>query len=221
MKNILKLENYELLNQKVYRVLKNAIIRGDLAPNSKLSLQEIAKSLKISTTPVREAINKLESEGFVKIIPNRGIKIEKINIDDIQEILQIRAFLDGLIAKLATKKISDKEIDKLMEIINEMEHCAKEDDRLAYNELDIQFHNFILNISGNGRLKEIYNNLISHAQRFRIRTLKIPDRMSKSFQEHRDIAFAIKERNCDEANKLSQIHIENILKSILEDEKRG
>jgi len=86
MKNILKLENYELLNQKVYRVLKNAIVRGDLAPNSKLSLQEIAKSLKISTTPVREAINKLASEGFVKIIPNRGIKIEKINIDDIQEI---------------------------------------------------------------------------------------------------------------------------------------
>ena len=75
-----------------------------------------------------------------------------------------------MIAKLATKKISDKEIDKLMEIINEMGHCAKEDDRLAYNDLDIQFHDFILNISRNGRLKEIYNNLILHAQRFRIRT---------------------------------------------------
>ena len=119
-----------------------------------------------------------------------------------------------MIAKLATKKISDKEIDKLMEIINEMEHCVKEDDRLAYNDLDVQFHDFILNISGNGRLKEIYNNT-GYVQ------LKISGRMNLSFKEHKNIALAIKERNCDEANKLSQIHIENILKSILKDEKRG
>ena len=220
MKNFLKLENYELLSQKVYYALKNAIVRGDLKPNSKLTLSEISESLGVSNTPIREAINKLASEGFLKIIPNRGIIIEKINIDDIQEILQIRAALDGLIAKLASKKISDKETDNLLEIINEMQYNVKKDDRLTYNDLDIQFHNFILNISGNGRLKEIYNNLIIHAQSFRIRTLSIPNRMNLSFKEHRDIALAIKERNPDKADKLSQIHVENILKSILEDEKK-
>ena len=220
MKSFLKLENYELLSQKVYHALKNAIARGDLKPNSKLMLSEISKCLGVSNTPIREAINKLASEGFVKIIPNRGITIEKINIDDIQEILQIRAALDGLIAKLASKKISDKEIDDLLEIINEMKYNVKKDDRLTYNDLDIQFHNFILNISRNRRLREIYNNLIMHAQSFRIRTLSIPNRMNLSFKEHRDIALAIKERNPDKADKLSQIHVENILKSILEDEKK-
>jgi DNA-binding GntR family transcriptional regulator len=220
MKNELKMENYELLNQKTYRILKQAIVRGDLAPNSKLALNEIAKSLGISNTPVREAINKLSSEGFVKIIPNKGIIVKEVNIDDLQEILHIRTFLDGLIAKLAAKKITDKEIRDMMGIINKMEYAVKRDDRLTYNDLDIQFHDFLLNITENNKLKEIYNNLIVHAYRFRIRTLKISDRMGKSLKEHKEIALKIKERNPDEANRVSQEHIESILYSIEEDEKR-
>ena len=215
----LKLKNYELLNHKTYRVLKQAIIRGDLKPNSKLILTEIAKSLGISNTPIREAINKLSSEGFINIIPNKGIRIVKINIDDMREILEIRAFLDGLIAKLAAKKITDKGIVNMMKIINKMEYIVKEDDRLTYNDLDIKFHDFLLNITENNKLKEIYNNLIVRAYRFRIRTLKIPDRMGKSLKEHKEIALKIKERNPDEANRVSQEHIESILRSIEEDEK--
>ena len=216
----LKLENYELLSQKVYHVLKNAIVRGDLAPNSKLILTEIAKSLGVSNTPIREAINKLVSEGLIKIIPNKGILVKEINIDDFQEILQVRAFLDGLIAKIASKKITDKEIGNMMKIIKKMENCVKKDDRLTYNDLDIQFHDFLLNITGNNKLKEIYNNLINQGNRLRIRTLKIPDRMGKSLKEHREIALEIKKRNPDGANRVSQKHIESISKSIEEDEKK-
>ena len=216
----LKLENYELLNQKAYRVLKRAIIRGDLTPNSKLILSEIAQSLGISNTPIREAVNKLASDGLVKIIPNKGIIIKEINIDDFQEILQVRAFLDGMIAKLSVEKITDKEIDDMMEITHEMEQCVKEDDRLTYNDLDIKFHDFLLTIAGNNTLKKIYNNLIVHGHRFRLRTLKIPDRMGKSLKEHLEIALKIKERNPDEATRVSKEHIESILYSIEEDEKK-
>jgi len=216
----IKLENYELLNQKAYRVLKRAIIRGELTPNSKLILSEIAKSLGISNTPVREAINKLASDGLVKIIPNKGIVVKEINIDDFQEILQVRAFLDGLIAKLSAEKITDKEIGNMMEIIVKMEDCVKEDDRLTYNDLDVKFHDFLLTIAGNNALKEIYNNLIVHGHRFRLRSLKIPDRMGKSLKEHLKIALRVKERNPDEANRASQEHIESILRSIEADEKK-
>jgi len=212
MKNILKLGNYELLSQKAYRVLKRAIIRGDLTPNSKLILTEIAKSLRISITPIREAISKLASEGLVTIIPNKGMMVKEIDIDDFQESLQVRAFLDGLIAKLATEKITDKEIDNMMGMMHEMEQCVKEDDRLTYNDLDIKFHDFLLTIAENNTLKEIYNNLIEHGYRFRLRTLKISDRMGKSLKEHREIALKIKERNPDEANRVSQKHIESISK---------
>ena len=216
----LKLENYELLSQKGYHVLKNAIVRGELAPNSKLILTEIAKSLGVSNTPIREAINKLVSEGLIKIIPNKGIIVKEVNIDDFQESLQVRAFLDGLIGKLASKKITDKEIGNMMKIIKKMENCVKKDDRLTYNDLDIKFHDFLLNISGNNKLKEVYNNLINQGIRFRLRTLKISDRMGKSLKEHGEIALKVKERNPDEANRASQEHIESILQSIEEDEKK-
>lgn len=221
MKNNFKLGNYELLNQKTYHILKRAIIRGDLTPNSKLILTEIAKSLGISITPIREAINKLASEGLVTIIPNKGMIVKEINIDDFQEILQIRAFLDGLIVKISLQKIADKEIDEMMEIIHEMEQCVKEDDRITYNDLDIKFHDIFLNIAGNNTLKEIYNKLTEQGYRFRLRTLKITDRMNKSLEEHKEIAFNVKERNLDEAVRVSQKHIESISKSIEEDEKKS
>ena len=217
----IKLENYELLNQKVYHALKKAIIRGDIKQNSKLVLTEIAKSLGVSNTPIREAVNKLASEGLVKIIPNKGIIVKEINIDDFREILQIRAFLDGLIIKIALQKITDKEIDETMEIIHEMEQCVKEDNRITYNDLDIKFHDIFLNIAGNNTLKEIYNKLTEQGYRFRLRTLKITDRMNKSLKEHKEIAFNVKERNLDEAVRVSQKHIENISKSIEEDEKKS
>jgi len=157
----------------------------------------------------------------VTIIPNKGIIVKEINIDDFQEILQVRVFLDGLIAKLATEKIMDKEIDDMMEILHKMEKCVKEDDRLTYNDLDIKFHDFLLTIAGNYTLKEIYNNLIVNDHRFRLRTLKISDRMGKSLKEHREIVLKIKERKPDKANKASQEHIKSILNSLERDEKKS
>jgi len=220
IKEVLKVQNYELLSQKAYRILKEAIVRGEIESNTKLTLQEIAQYMGISKTPIREAINQLASEGLVKLIPNKGIVINEISIDDFQEILQIRSALDGLIAGVAAKKINDKEINTMMKIINDMELCVKKDDRLIYNDLDIKFHDLLLNIVGNQKLIEVYNHLISQAHKFRLRTLKLAYRMSKSLNEHKKIALAVKERDPITANLVSHEHINSILNSLEEDEKR-
>jgi DNA-binding GntR family transcriptional regulator len=217
---MLKIKNYELLNQKVYKTLKKAILMGEIKPNTKLSLQEISKSLQISVTPIREAVSKLESEGLINVIPNKGFVINKISIDDFQEILQIRAALEGLIAELATKRITDEEIDNMMEIIKEMEISVKKDDRLEYNDLDIKFHDFLLIIAENKKLKEVYRRLVLQVYKFRLRTLKLSYRMQKSLEEHKSIALRIKERDSDGAIRASQEHIKSILQSLEEDEER-
>ena len=220
MKDALSIHNYELLSQKAYRILKEAIVRGEIKPNTKLTLNEIAQYMGISKTPIREAIYRLASEGFIKLIPNKRIIINEISIDDYQEILQIRAVLEGLIAEVSAKKISEKEIITMMGIINNMEISVEKDDRLDYNELDIKFHNFLLNIAGNNKLEEVYNRLILQDHKFRIRTLKLAYRMNKSLEEHKKIASKIKERNFIAANKAAQAHIKSILRSLEEDEKR-
>ena len=182
MKDALKLKNYELLSQKAYRVLKEAIVRGDIKSNTRLTLNEIAQYMGISKTPIREAINHLASEGFIKLIPNKGIIIN--------------------------------------EIINNMEISVKKDDRLDYNELDIKFHDFLLNIAANNKLKEFYNRLILQDHKFRFRTLKLDYRMQKSLEEHKKIALKIKERDSIAASRSSQEHIKSIILSLKEDEKR-
>jgi len=219
-KIILKLQDHELLSQKAYKTLKEAIVRGDLESDTKLTLNEIAQHMGISITPIREAANQLASEGLIKLVPNKGIIINKISIDDFQEILQIRSALDGLIAELAASRIINKEINAMMDIVNNMETAVKNDDRLYYNELDIKFHDYLLKIADNHKLMEVYNHLISQVYKFRLRTLKLAYRMTKSLEEHKSIALAVKEKNPIKANRESRKHIDSILKSLEEDELR-
>jgi len=212
----LKVQSYELLSHKAYRILKEAIVRGEIKPYSKLTLKEIATYMGISETPIREAINYLASEGLVKLVPHKGIIINEISLADFQEMLQIRSVLEGLIAELAATNINDEEIHTIMEIICDMELSVNEDNRLVYNDLDIRFHDLLVNIAGNRKLKDFYNNLISQSQQFRLLTLKLDYRMPKSLDEHRSIASALQERDPLKANTESQKHINSILTSLAE-----
>lgn len=218
MENLLKIEGYELLSQKVYRILKTEIVKGYLKPGTKLLEGKIAKQMGVSRTPIREAIRELAAEGFVKMSPNQGVIVSIASIEDIQEVLQIRSVLEGLAARLATKVINGGEIKELEKYIKQMEYYTNKDDALAFSEMDAEFHELILNICGNNRLIQIRKNLSDQAHRYRIRSLSIPGRLKYSLKEHQEIVKALKRKEVEQADKLSQKHIENVLKNILEHE---
>src|SRR5680860_1342637 len=113
MEKILKIEGYELLSQKVYRVLKTEIAKGFLEPRTKLLENKIAEEMHVSRTPVREAMQKLVAEGFVKTTPNQTMVVNEVSLEDIKEVLQIRGVLEGLAARIVAKKINSQEIDEL------------------------------------------------------------------------------------------------------------
>ena len=215
MENILKIEGYELLSQKVYRALKTEIIKGSLKPGTKLSEGKIAKQMEVSRTPIREALRELAAEGFVKISPNQGVVVSNASVEDVQEVLQIRGVLEGLAARLATKMINEEEIKELEKYQKRMEYYTNEDDVLAFSEMDAEFHGLILNICGNNRLIQIRKNLSDQAHRYRIRSLSVPGRLKYSLKEHQEIVEALKRKNAEQADRLSQKHIENVLVNIL------
>ena len=215
MENNLKIEGYELLSQKVYRALKTEIIKGSLKPGTKLSEGKIAKQMEVSRTPIREALRELAAEGFVKISPNQGVVVSNASVEDVQEVLQIRGVLEGLAARLATKTINEEEIKELEKYQKRMEHYTNKDDVLAFSEMDAEFHELILNICGNNRLIQIRKNLSDQAHRYRIRSLSIPGRLKYSLKEHQEIVEALKRKNPEHADRLSQKHIENVLANIL------
>lgn len=215
MRNLLKIEGYELLSQKVYRILKTEIVKRYLKPGTKLLEVKIAKQMGVSRTPIREAIRELAAEGFVKIIPNQGVIVSIASIEDTQEVLQIRSVLEGLAARLATKVINGEEIKELEKYIEQMEYYANKDNALAFSKIDVEFHELILNICGNNRLIQIRKNLSDQAHRYRIRSLSIPGRLKHSLKEHQEIVKALKRKDSEQAGRLSQKHIENVIENIL------
>ena len=220
MGNLSKIEGYELLSQKVYRILKTEIVKRNLKPGTKLLEVKIAKQMGVSRTPVREAIRELAAEGFVKMIPNQGVIVSIASIEDTQEVLQIRSVLEGLAARLATKVINGEEIKELEQYIEQMEYYANKDNALAFSKMDVEFHELILNICGNNRLIQIRKNLSDQAHRYRIRSLSIPGRLKHSLKEHQEIVKALKRKDSEQAGRLSQKHIENVLKNILAHESK-
>ncbi len=215
MENILKIEGYELLSQKVYRALKTEIIKGSLKPGTKLLEGKIAEQMGVSRTPVREALKELAAEGFVKMNPNQAVVVSNASVEDVQEVLQIRGVLEGLAARLATRMISEEEIKELEKYQKQMEYYTKKDDVLAFSEMDAEFHELILNVCGNNRLIQIRKNLSDQARRYRIRSLSVPGRLKYSLKEHQEIVEELKRKNAEQADRLSQKHIENVLANIL------
>jgi DNA-binding GntR family transcriptional regulator len=221
MDELFKINDYELLSQKVYRILKARIIKGDLKPGEKLLENKIAEQLGVSRTPVREALRELSVEGFVEISPNQAKIVSTVTFDEIWDLLQIRGVLEGLGANIAAKKINPEKIEKFNKIIDQMKHytannLVSEESILNFTRLDIEFHDLILNICGNKWLIQMHNNLKNHINRFRVRSFSVPGTFSKSLNEHCKILDAIKKGESEVAEKLSKIHMikafENISK---------
>jgi len=224
MENNLKIEGYELLSQKVYRVLKEAIIKGFLEPGTKLLENKVAEKMQVSRTPIREAMQKLVAEGFVKTTPNQTMVVTEVSPGDVKEVLQIRGVLEGLAASIAAKKINRQEIDELENVVAQMSLYVTKKDLSSYCQVDDEFHDHILNICGNKRIIQIRDNLGSFIYRSRIKSLSVPGRLKHSLEEHRAIMESLKKHNSEEADRLSKIHMANtvinILKNVVKEEDR-
>jgi len=224
VENILKIEGYELLNQKVYRVLKESIIKGFLEPGTKLLENKIAEEMHVSRTPVREAMQKLVAEGFVKTTPNQTMVVTEVSPEDVKEVLQIRGVLEGLAARIAAKKINRQEMDELENVVAQMDIFITKKDLASYCKADDEFHDLILNICGNKWIIQIRDNLGSFIYRFRNTSLSVPGRLKHSLEEHQAIMESLKKHNSEEADRLSQVHMENtvinILKNVVKEKDR-
>lgn len=215
MKKLLKLEGYDLLSKKVYRILKKEIIKGSFKPGDKVLEGKIADQMGISRTPVREAIRVLAAEGFVILSPNQGVVVRSVSAENIREVLQIHSVLEGLAARLSCEVINEEDLKELENCVNKMEKLANKKDSSTYSEVDLKFHELIVNICRNKRLIQMRKNISDQAQRYRISSLSIPRRLKESLKEHQKILEAFKTKDPKKADSTSQKHIQNALKNIL------
>jgi len=209
--------SYKPLREQVFELLRQAILTGNLLPGERLLEPELAEELKVSRTPVREAMHMLEKEGLVVMLPRRGTFVAGItSVEEVVGVFQVRSVLEGLAASLAAEHVSKEQVGILESLSRQIEDCIKSEDLKKAIKLDTQFHHTIYEASQNACLQQIVDNLREQIERFRAASLSREGRMAEALYEHRELAKAIAAGDSEKARELSIKHIRNAQKSIEE-----
>jgi len=187
--------------------LRNAIIEGQLSPNERLVEDNLASKFDTSRTPIREAIRNLAAIGLVKVVPNKGAVVAEINIDEAKEVYQVRSHLEGLASKLATNNIPEEKYSELEEMLSEMDTAIYFGNKIDFERWNTNFHMTIYGYSNNSVLCSIIKDLLDKSILFRRASWLTPHKVENIMKTHRDLLEAIKERDPDRAEKITQDHI--------------
>ena len=190
------------LREKIVEFIKDAVVSGRLKPGERVPEQEIAETLGISRTPIREAFRQLESEGFITITPRKGAVVSPITDKDVSEFYAIKSLLEGYAARLACPKFSSKDIVRLEGINKKMQRCAEKGDVKGFFKLDNEFHDIFLKACGNSRLYTLVHQIVAQFERFRVTALSIEGRMAVSIKQHEEIIKAFKDGDTGLVEKL-------------------
>lgn len=203
------------LKEKIIMDLRNAIIKREYKPGQRLIEADLCSRFKVSRTPIREALNQLEKEGFIKIIHDIGAKVVELSLKDVTDIFDILISLGGTATRLASLNIHDDQISKLEEYNFLFEKNIDKENLDLLFQLNLNFHLLITQASQNSYLVEIWSNfrrLVDHISRI---FPLIPGQCQKTLKEHQEITNALKLRNTALSEFLMREHIEMSKKSIL------
>ena len=145
-----------MVNKEIYTALKKRIVFLKYKPKQVLSIKELAKEFGVSPIPVREVLILLEAEKLVHIIPNNGIYVTDISLQELKDVFEIRLFLVGLAGKLAAQRITSEELEKIKELLKRIK---KEDNRNKLIQLDAEFHDLLNASTKNQTLVETLKRL--------------------------------------------------------------
>jgi DNA-binding GntR family transcriptional regulator len=149
----------EVLKDKIFAAIRNAILRGELRPGQKLVELDLIKSLGVSRAPLRDSFWLLEKQGYVRMIPNRGTFVVKFSLQEVSDVYATRAVLEAWAVALAMQRVRPKDLKELRVLFRGMERTATQGDLLANFKVDLEFHQKIWQLSGNHKLVEILNNV--------------------------------------------------------------
>lgn len=196
---------------RAYASLKQAITTMDIYATRdpiRLDERQLSQDLGISRTPIREALNRLEQEGFIRSIPRKGMFIIRKTKKEILEIIAVWAALESMAARLITQNATDAEIANLRKLF--VEFLGQGHDPSLhideYSEANIRFHLAIVTLSKNKLLTDTMENLFIHMRSIRRKTIVESDRAERSIIDHMNIIEALEKRQTERAEQLVRQH---------------
>jgi DNA-binding GntR family transcriptional regulator len=202
------------LKQETIARLRNAIIQGKYQPGERLTEVALCRRFKVSRTPVREALNQLEKEGFVKITPAAGARVMKLSLKEMFQIYDILIILEGAASRLASLQIEQEQLNKLDEYNVLFERAMKEKNADLLFDLNARFHWLITEATINPYLIGIRTNFRRLVDRIARIFPHIPGQCEQTLSEHRKIIDALKARNPSLAEFVMREHLESARKNL-------
>ena len=196
------------VREKVYNHLKSAILSGNFDPGERLTEEHLATKMKVSRTPVREALHKLESEGLIKPRKKRGFIASRDSKEEVEEILGLRAVLEGYALRLISEKISEKALGQLNGFIEKAEEALQKNKIDEVFKWNTQFHDTLHEmVSDQYRLHHLIVNMRKYVLRYRKDTLQYPDGGERAIEGHRKIMLALRLRDPELCERIMREHI--------------
>jgi DNA-binding GntR family transcriptional regulator len=201
------LANKKSAGEHIFEHLKQAIIRGDIPPGIRLVEARIAETMGVSRTPVREAIHKLEREGFLTKQAHSGFAVTGLTREETEDCFGIRAVLEGYAARLATAKHTPEQLKPLIRKNDLFQKYLEKDDLKALPKINTELHNMIYALSGSPKLIKMINDIKEQILRFRKIILKSKTLARASHKDHCEMLTMMQERRVEEVEKLVRDHI--------------
>ncbi len=202
----------ETLATEVRSQIEEMIVAGALEAGQKLNEVTLAGTMGVSRGTVREAIRSLADSGLIDLIANRGAYVNEISLAEIHNLYEVRGAIFAMACASAAQRVGDgleaDLIDRLTENLDTMRGVRDTDDRAAYYELNIEFHDMLLQAAANARAKAIYDNLIKEMHLYRRRGLSVANNIALSLDEHGAIFEAVKSGDPRRARDAAFAHIE-------------
>jgi DNA-binding GntR family transcriptional regulator len=183
------------LQSVLEKELEKAVLSGELAPGGRVNENAFAGRFGVSRGPIREALRALEASGLVHSIPNRGFFVRRLDLEEAAHIYDVRAALFGLAGETLANTATEQIIAGLNRYIADMEAAAEARDFDAYYPLNLAFHRYIIESTGNPVLAGLYLDLVKQMHLFRARSLGPGGGLAVSNAEHREMVQAVTRRD--------------------------
>ena len=208
MAEIIEISRLALHDQVAAR-LRTMLVEGQIAPGAKLNERELCEQLRVSRTPLREAIKLLAAEGLVDLLPNRGAVAVKLTEADVLNTFELLATLEGLSGELAAQRISDGELAELRALHYEMMACFARRDLSGYYRINARIHAAINDAAKNPVLTSTYRSINARVQSLRFRTNQNEAKWKSAVAEHERMLEALTARD---AAALRKVLVEHLLR---------
>ncbi len=199
------------LHDEILGTLRSYIVEGNIADGARISERQLCEMLKISRTPLREALKVLAAEGLVDLLPGRGARVRPLNAHDIRELFDLMGGLEGLAGRLACETIGAEGITKIEQLHHDMYGFYMRQDMQGYFRMNQLIHRCIVESSGNATLIATYESLAGRIRRVRFSAnfARKRERWSEAMREHEAILDALRRRAAGELNDILFQHLRN------------